>query len=218
MSEFDREAERKKLEEQFAEDEDDRAVTERMSELLLQGATMTDNHCETCRSPIFRYDGQAFCPTCQQPTGDGQASQPAEETTATEVDGPADREGDVAGSTPEPDQGRTEDRIQSDNEQAPTRSRDFEDTAQDTAGQTEDATHPGETRRSEARAPASVDGSDPNRSGTPGLGSARTALERTVTRLSRLAEESDDVGQTREYLAAAREAAEALEAIKRAAK
>ncbi|ESS03779.1 MAG: Zn-finger containing protein, partial [uncultured archaeon A07HR67] len=67
---FDKEAEREKLREKFAEDEKKREHTQRMSELLLQGATMTNRHCETCGDPIFRNDGQEFCPTCHA-TDDG---------------------------------------------------------------------------------------------------------------------------------------------------
>ncbi|MFC6975016.1 Sjogren's syndrome/scleroderma autoantigen 1 family protein [Halomicroarcula sp. GCM10025709] len=28
---------------------------------------MTNAHCSTCGDPVFRYDGQEFCPTCQKP-------------------------------------------------------------------------------------------------------------------------------------------------------
>lgn len=66
MSEFDKEAEREKLREKYEQDEQDRENTRRMSELLLQGATMTGKHCGACGDPIFRYDGQEFCPTCQR--------------------------------------------------------------------------------------------------------------------------------------------------------
>ncbi|WP_137284082.1 Sjogren's syndrome/scleroderma autoantigen 1 family protein [Halorussus salinisoli] len=62
---FDKEAEREKLREKYGDEEDDRENTRRMSELLLQGATMTGKHCDNCGDPIFRYDGQEFCPTCQ---------------------------------------------------------------------------------------------------------------------------------------------------------
>ena len=64
-SDFDKEAEREKLRKKYGDDEKDRENTRRMSELLLQGATMTGKHCNACGDPIFRYDGQEFCPTCQ---------------------------------------------------------------------------------------------------------------------------------------------------------
>lgn len=88
MSEFDKEAEREKLRKQFEHDEQKRKSTERMSELLLQGATMTDTHCDTCGDPLFRYEGQEFCPGCQSDTDDRQQTadpeQSPEPTTSTE--------------------------------------------------------------------------------------------------------------------------------------
>ena len=84
MSDFDKEAEREKLREKFEKEEDNRAATEQMSELLLKGATMTNAHCSDCGDPIFRYDGQEFCPTCQKPV--------ARDTGETGADAPDDRE------------------------------------------------------------------------------------------------------------------------------
>jgi len=66
MSDFDKEAERERLREKYERDQEKRAATEQMSELLLKGATMTNSHCENCGDPIFRYQGEEFCPTCQQ--------------------------------------------------------------------------------------------------------------------------------------------------------
>ena len=108
--EFDKEAEREKLREKYGE-ADDREATRQMSELLLKGATMTNRHCDTCGDPVFRYDGQEFCPTCQgtgetaqdtppetgveeQPTGDEsrrQRESPERQPTAS---APAPAEGD----------------------------------------------------------------------------------------------------------------------------
>jgi uncharacterized Zn finger protein (UPF0148 family) len=68
MSDFDKEAERERLREKYEAEEADREATQHMSELLLKGATMTNSHCGTCGDPIFRYDGQEFCPTCQTQT------------------------------------------------------------------------------------------------------------------------------------------------------
>ncbi|ELZ95290.1 hypothetical protein C440_09437 [Haloferax mucosum ATCC BAA-1512] len=65
MSDFDKEAERQRLREKYERDEAKRRSTQRMSELLLQGATMTNKHCDQCGDPLFRYEGQVFCPTCQ---------------------------------------------------------------------------------------------------------------------------------------------------------
>ncbi|MFW5935622.1 MAG: Sjogren's syndrome/scleroderma autoantigen 1 family protein [Halolamina sp.] len=66
--EFDKEAEREKLREKLEKDERKRQETQRMSELLLQGATMTNDHCDRCGDPLFRDGGETFCPTCG---GDG---------------------------------------------------------------------------------------------------------------------------------------------------
>src|SRR6056297_1378770 len=73
MSDFDKEAEREKLREKYGEEDQKRKATEQMSELLLKGATMTNAHCTDCGDPIFRYDGQEFCPTCQKPVARDRA-------------------------------------------------------------------------------------------------------------------------------------------------
>jgi len=85
MSDFDKEAEREKLREKYEQDEKRRKTTEQMSELLLKGATMTNAHCGDCGDPIFRYDGQEFCPTCQKPIdrGDRGGRTPREGPTTT---------------------------------------------------------------------------------------------------------------------------------------
>lgn len=66
MSEFDKEAEREKLRKQLERDKERRETTQQMSELLLKGATMLNVHCADCASPIFRHDGDEFCPTCNR--------------------------------------------------------------------------------------------------------------------------------------------------------
>lgn len=70
MSEFDKEREREKLRKKFAEDDERRETTEQMSELLLQGATMLNIHCADCKAPLFRQNGEEFCPTCGRTTGE----------------------------------------------------------------------------------------------------------------------------------------------------
>jgi len=90
MSDFDKEAEREKLREKFEQEEDNRAATEQMSELLLKGATMTNAHCSECGDPIFRYDGQEFCPTCQKPVARDTQANGTEATDADEQEGQAD--------------------------------------------------------------------------------------------------------------------------------
>ena len=79
---FDKEAEKAKLREQLRREEENRRQTQHMSELLLKGATMTNKHCDACGDPLFRYEGQEFCPTCSQDGGadaDGNLFAPAVE-------------------------------------------------------------------------------------------------------------------------------------------
>jgi uncharacterized Zn finger protein (UPF0148 family) len=79
---FDKEAEREKLREKYGDDDEDRENTQRMSELLLQGATMTGKHCDNCGDPIFRHDGQEFCPTCQHEAQQAREAQQAQRAAA----------------------------------------------------------------------------------------------------------------------------------------
>ncbi|ELY70442.1 hypothetical protein C488_18550, partial [Natrinema pellirubrum DSM 15624] len=64
MSDFDKEAEREKLREKYEQDQKEREATQRMSDLLLKGATMTNAHCGTCGDPLFQQNGTTFCPSC----------------------------------------------------------------------------------------------------------------------------------------------------------
>ncbi|MBV0925642.1 hypothetical protein KTS45_15660 [Halomicroarcula limicola] len=98
MSDFDKEAEREKLRERFEAEEEKREATEQMSELLLKGATMTNAHCSDCGDPVFRYDGQEFCPTCQKPISREEAE--ADDETETTGDGADDESGpDASGES-----------------------------------------------------------------------------------------------------------------------
>lgn len=85
MSEFDKEAERERLREKFAAEEDDRASVQHMGELLLQGMTMTDRHCPECGSPLFSDGERTFCPECEREVVEGEeAQQPAPEPAQQE--------------------------------------------------------------------------------------------------------------------------------------
>jgi len=97
MSDFDREAERERLREKYERDQEKRASTQRMSELLLQGATMTDSHCDACGDPVFRYEGEEFCATCK-----------AEGEAADRDDAQGAEEGETAQARGQPQQDRTE--------------------------------------------------------------------------------------------------------------
>ena len=228
---FDKEAEREKLREKFAEDEKKREHTQRMSELLLQGATMTNRHCETCGDPIFRNDGQEFCPTCHA-TDDGY-EMPANGAGDASENGRADaRTGsaaqnaaDTGSSADEPagiDAVNTADAGQTADEPSG-------------GGPTESGPARGEPARSDPvrgddGREAPVDAATPRRETersagaterttaaeqTGDLAEARGSLTRTVTRFARAAAETDDPRRAREHLQAAREAAEALSALER---
>jgi len=180
--EFDKEAEKEKLREQLRREEENRRATQHMSELLLKGATMTNKHCDTCGDPLFRYEGQEFCPTCSQAEAEAAGSQEAVDAGGVDrIDGPrqaADEGGEATGTTQaEPGMG-----IQVADSRA--------------AG----APVPSQPTPSAADVPEDVS-------------AARAALVRKLATLTRQAEATDDVSRSRELLAAAREAAEALAAV-----
>jgi len=201
MSDFDKEAEREKLRKKYARDEEKRAHTQRMSELLLQGATMTSSHCEQCGDPLFRHNGQTFCASCQADNGQSAAHNAA--TTADDDAGNDPSTVDVAVDTA------------------------AGDVAADTVGNRAAA---GDTAGTNTTAPSGP--APPNRAvnaaAPPGtnaasntadsasqadLTAARHSLERTVARFASQAESTDDPRRARELLAAAREAAETLDAL-----
>lgn len=215
MSDFDREAEREKLREKYEADKEKREASERMSELLLQGATMTNQHCPECHSPVFRYDGQEFCPTCQSElTEDGQLQDAeAEAQTSTDAETgqakstvskgdyserdesssePATQDAAADGSPPTPASDRRPARVD-----PPAR-------REGPADQEESNRDIGDRGRSE-RAP----------SHHGELRDAEDALVAEIGSLTRQAAETRDIGRKRDLLAAAREAADTLEAIRR---
>lgn len=206
MSDFDKQAEREKLREKFAKDEQKRERTSRMSELLLKGATMTNKH-HDCGSPVFRWQGEEFCPTCQgAPNGEGVAAVEAEEGAEADETAPAE-----AAETADPVEVETPD--------GPTGNGTDEtaETPSSPARQTPDP-QPRSRPNPPAATPEPTPSSPPAGSASAGDGSlaaARASLTRTLTSLSKRAEATDDVSKQRDLLAAATEAAEALEATKR---
>ncbi|MFC5133214.1 MULTISPECIES: Sjogren's syndrome/scleroderma autoantigen 1 family protein [Haloferacaceae] len=217
--EFDKEAEREKLREKFAEDEEKREHTQRMSELLLQGATMTNRHCETCGDPIFRHDGREFCPTCHA-TEDGYEV-PAEGTVPAGGDDESDGTAGAIAGEAETSGARSPETaaangVVADDDTGSTAASDEvgPDPAGDLArGSIGDAAG---TSRSAEGMTGSAD-PEPPAPGTEvdasGVGPARESLTRTLTRFARAAEETEDPRRAREHLRAAREAAEALSAL-----
>jgi uncharacterized Zn finger protein (UPF0148 family) len=207
MSDFDKEAEREKLREKYGDEGEDRETTQQMSELLLQGATMTNRHCDECGDPIFRHEGQEFCPTCQSAGGaaageagtqSGDAAARPENAATRPADG--DRRGGD-GATP-----RTEPEAEADGREATP------ETPTPDAATTPPSPQGGRSRdpQGERARPRS------ERSGTGGddLPEAQRSLARTIARFARNAEEAEDPRAAKEHLAAAREAAEALSALR----
>jgi len=261
MSDFDKEAEREKLREKYGEEDEKRKATEQMSELLLKGATMTNAHCTDCGDPIFRYDGQEFCPTCQkpvardQPAEDGEAdtqgdhievADPSDDATVQFGDGAAasGQDAPADSGTDAPANGATE-----------TNAADLRDAADDPnavdehspAAEVGDATrevpsadpNPGDSGSrsapTEARSDASASTADRHPAQTPTadrhqtqtrprdsaddsvtaeLSAAESSLAETVHRFAQRAADTDDPRTAREHLKTAREAAEALDAVR----
>jgi UPF0148 protein len=212
---FDEEAVRRELREKY--EDDDREETERMSELLLQGATMTNQHCDRCGNPIFRYEGQAFCPQCQAPGQHGaqQGGQQAAQQTEPGSGQPADQQSVDQQS---PDRRPADQQANSRGSEPPAR--------QDVDRATRQG---GEPALADARRPADRSDSAPERAGSaqprresdadlpapqPG-GESVDALESSIAALARRGASADDPRTAREYLEAAREAAEALAALRR---
>ncbi|WP_281195543.1 Sjogren's syndrome/scleroderma autoantigen 1 family protein [Halorubrum sp. F4] len=222
--EFDKEAEREKLREKFAEDEEKREHTQRMSELLLQGATMTNRHCDACGDPIFRHDGREFCPTCHA-TEDGYEVPEEGGTPADGDDGDDERDGSTGATVTEsgvsegtfPETSAANGVAAGDEtgpDPAGDRSRDSVGDAASTprnAGRTAGTPQRAEGSTGSVDAESIGSGTEVDASG--GVGPARESLTRTLTRFARAAEETEDPRRAREHLRAAREAAEALSAL-----
>ena len=200
MSDFDKEAEREKLRKKFADDEKKRAGTRRMSELLLKGATMTNKHCNQCSDPLFRYNGQTFCPSCQT----DEAAQA--DTTATTESAPGTNADSTATEAAQTDTSDgAPDRSAVDHSTQPQVDQSVE-TAQSTRQSEPVSSVTGRTEKTQS----SVDASDRTPTSTGDLTEARQSLTRTVTRFARDAERTDDPRRARELLSAAREAAATL--------
>jgi UPF0148 protein len=209
MSDFDEEAERERLREKYERDEQKREVTERMSELLLKGATMTNAHCEQCGDPIFRYDGQEFCATCQRAVerpsaADSESAEEATEAGSEEASANGDAE-EIEVATPSEE---THVQFGGEPPQEPAGDAgdpdaDVDAAAAETAGQTAPSTRPS----ADASAPAGTE----TVTTTEG---AEAELARSVATLSRRATGAADPGEAKALLEAAREAAEALSALR----
>ncbi|NHX35198.1 MULTISPECIES: Sjogren's syndrome/scleroderma autoantigen 1 family protein [Halolamina] len=181
--EFDKEAEREKLREKLEKDEEKRQETQRMSELLLQGATMTNEHCENCGDPLFRDGDETFCPTCG---GERATEQPTEQAPQQ--------------SSGQPQQQPAEQ--QPAEQQAPQPS-----DAEPARSESERGTGAPTPDRFDVSRP------DPASGAPPAADDPRAELRRAVTTTARKANEASDPRTAKEWLEASKEAAEALEAL-----
>jgi len=206
-ADFDKEAERERLREKYEEDQADREAAQQMSDLLLKGATMTNAHCGACGSPIFRHDGQEFCPNCSGATSNGigtdEPRPEAEDTTAdetaeaqtTEAASPDERLAEVVAS--DADDGDVEDAdgtSMAERAAAAVRSADRQDPPAQPATPTDGATG--------GQAP----------SGSATLADAQQSLLTAIVTHASAAAEADP-RTAGDHLAAANEAAEALAEI-----
>jgi uncharacterized Zn finger protein (UPF0148 family) len=211
MSEdFDKEAEREKLREKYEHDKEKREATEQMSELLLQGATMTNAHCSECGDPIFRYEGQEFCPTCEKPVDRGESAE-------SEDGGESDDDDSIQVTTPSNDarvsfgQGTDEETVE--NGAATPKQSEEQQAQQPTAQQRQPQQQPQPDPQPQPSQPAPS--ANVQTGGEAGTAAAREALVQTLTRFSQQAAATEDPARAQEHLAAAREAAEALSALRR---
>jgi uncharacterized Zn finger protein (UPF0148 family) len=220
MSDFDKEKERQKLREKYDRDREKRKETERMSQLLLQGATMTNRHCGTCGDPLFRYEGNEFCATCEGRAADGaDAEANAAAVEAGSEDGTSEA-AETSSVDPATDAaGHPPSRPDTDGEQtaaAPDAGVGVEsqgavrEHAQSETSRTESA-----TAETETTANATATGAETN-AGTDadtGVEATRQSLVRTMNHHARRAEAVEDPRRATDHLGAVREAAEALAAL-----
>lgn len=242
MSDFDKEKEREKLRKKFEQEEERRETTQQMSELLLKGATMLNVHCADCAAPIFRHNGEEFCPTCQRPveelttagpgdlTGpggptppEGAQDVPEEAVDAADVadapeaaettDGDTPAEIDV--ETPSPEDVET-------TAEAGTGAESDAEPEPEAASEPEPEPQPEPTPAEQPAADAtSTEQPSPAVSAGQQAGSPRSSeadavesLASAITRLSERAAAAEDPRQAKELLAAANEAADVLQQLR----
>jgi len=219
MSDFDKEAEREKLRKKYERDEADREATQRMSDLLLKGATMTNTHCGTCGDPLFSQNGVNFCPSCHGGPQGVEASIPDERQDQGQS---PDSGAEPAGNSSAP---ATDSSALTTPESQP----DSEPTDLDVTPTTDDgssaperspASVPTDTAPPARTPPAPATGSDAgtgttSAGTTPSLESARGSLHQALERFAAEAASTDDPRYATECLEAAHEAAQALSALRR---
>ncbi len=238
MSDFDKEAEREKLREKYERDKKEREATQRMSDLLLKGATMTNAHCGTCGDPLFQENGTTFCPSChgnpdavdgtdleaqpaegQPATDQSTADQPASDTAETGADAAADagaepttvrhRRGDDGARDTRPEMAASSADPEPQSSTAPPRDR------QSTAGSdAESAPVTASDGRSADAAPSRRAPAASPSSVDGDLEAARDELVRALEKFAAEAAATDDPRYARDCLEAAREASETLSTLR----
>jgi uncharacterized Zn finger protein (UPF0148 family) len=231
MSDFDKEAERQRLREKYEKDTERREETQRMSELLLQGATMTNSHCNECGTPIFRYQGTEFCPNCQHKQANAAAEQAdaaaakvaeggVEANGATTPPATADGQPDVEGANESdaaaPDAAGTAETPTADaaSPQSASQSGSGAPTPTSSATRENAAATEADTGANAATADATTTPATTAEAGAS-MQAARESLLEAVTRHARQATATDEPRRAKQHLEAAREAAEALDALGR---
>jgi uncharacterized Zn finger protein (UPF0148 family) len=224
MSDFDKEAEREKLRKRFEQDQQEREATQRMSDLLLKGATMTNTHCNQCQSPIFRQNGEEFCPSCQRAVAD-ESGGAGGETESTPADDDTAQQSDSRPSTPEattetPQTPDEDTNTQPQSGQAePSPHPDHAEPASAPTDPAADRTQPPRTADSttaspdESRRPQQSEADAATTAGAASLSDARSALAEALVTHAQLAAQTTDPRRAREHLETAREAAAALDAL-----
>jgi len=215
MSDFDKEAEREKLREKFEKEDEQRQATEQMSELLLKGATMTNAHCTDCGDPIFRYDGQEFCPTCQKPVARDRGEDGEDADDQIEVADPSDDATVQFGASEEAANGTEREAEPTQERQSQQPSQPQQPPAQQAPNQSVPSADPDHTRdTSPAEPQTATDRGSPDAAVTQHLSEAESLLAETVNRFARRAAETEEPRTAREHLKAAREAAETLDELR----
>ena len=200
MSDFDADAERERLREKYEQDREKREATEQMSELLLQGATMTNAHCSECGDPIFRYEGQEFCATCEHAVDRNGSGDTSDEPAESD-----DLNRSAGGETVEVTEPTDDRRVVFGGDDGQTAPPESEQSVQrETEPPAEQPTSDVPARTGETAGTSDGD-----------VGTARASLIRTLVRFSERAENTDDPRQAREHLEAARKAAATLAELRR---
>lgn len=205
---FDKEAEREKLREKYESEAEDRASTERMSELLLKGATMTNKHCGHCGDPIFRHDGQEFCPTCAQ--GDADAGSQAAAANPTDRPDTQPTAQEDTRPTDKPDTGTAGERVEhTETPQTHTQDATAGTTMPDGASRrTTTPEHPTRPESPEGRP------DDPVGDAVAVDRNAVAQVEATIERFAAEAASTDDPTRAQECLDVVRTAAETLRVLR----